>query len=127
MIGLPLLNEYMRTFPEVNREARGHDFYAGLENIPAMYSTEETPTDDKLVVAHFFNLNSDWWIVELDPESMETFGYAVVGGRVDCGEWGYSDLPTLESATPQELGALIERDCHWTTKTFAEAMKERGY
>lgn len=107
------------TFPQLNRKARGHNFYgAELKKAPALYVTEEIPAENKTVIAHYFSSNSDWWIVEVDKESGTVFGYTIMNGWTDDAEWGYSDLIAMESLMVGRT--LIERDCHWTPTKFSE-------
>lgn len=109
--------------PEINRERRGHNFYDGLENVPGLYETEETPKDEKIVHAHYFIGGSDWWVIELDPKTLETFGYVILNRWDDLGELGYADLVALESVL-LSFG-VVERDLHWIPKTLGDVLKER--
>lgn len=106
----------MNTFPEINRERRGHAFYEGLEDAPDIYETEETDVSKKMVIAHFFNVPADWYLVELNESTMEAFGFVIYRARE--GEWGYFDLPSLESLDVR--GLIVERDLCWTRKRFSE-------
>lgn len=106
-----------RKYPEeINWQRRGHDFYASLEGIPSLYATETTSVDEKLVHAHYFVGGADWWIVEVDPVTMEAFGYC----RIQTGEWGYVSLPELEAVIAGPLSAVVERDLHWEVRPFSE-------
>lgn len=106
--------------PETQRERRGHPFYpAPGERLPALYSTEPTPVPDKLIVAHYFIGACDWWVAEYDPEDGRAFGFACLGDPQGA-EWGYVDLAELEPICVQGGLAVVERDMHWTPKTFKE-------
>ena len=80
--------------------------------LPALYSTEDTPCEDKQVVVKFFNpLGSQTWeIVEgTFNEDMDTW---LLFGKCDLGygaEWGYVTLAELE-AIKLPMGMGIERD-----------------
>lgn len=62
---------------------------------PPLYSTEEVAAGEKLVVAKYSLLSSEWFIVEYDSETMLAFGYAVLNGDTDNSEWGYISLKEL--------------------------------
>lgn len=114
-------------FPEINREIRGHAFYENLENVPALYETEEIPVEDKIVKAHYFAQSCDFYVVEINPEDGEAFGYTKFAA-FESGEWGYIDLPTMESnkTLASGLGLVIERDLYWSEEKFSEVLKQRG-
>ncbi len=38
----------------------------------------------------------------------------------DCAEWGYINLPELETVNAHDGLTIVERDCHWEPKCFAE-------
>ncbi|WP_144836270.1 DUF2958 domain-containing protein [Kocuria rosea] len=103
-------------FAQSNRNRRGHDFYAGLDGIPPLYTTEDIPAENKTIHAHYFVGGADWWIAELDPGTMEAFGYC----KIQTGEWGYVSLPELEAVVAGPLIAVVERDPHWTVRPFRD-------
>lgn len=105
---------------QINRNRRGHDFYAGLDGIPPPYATEDTPTESKAIHAHYFVGGADWWLAELDPDTMEAFGYC----KIQAGEWGYVSLPELEAVVAGPLSAVVERDLHWTVRPFQDCHSE---
>jgi hypothetical protein len=81
--------------------------------LPSLYSTEDTPCEEKKVVVKFFNpLGSQTWeIVEGSyQEDMDTW---LLFGKCDLGfggaEWGYVTLAELESIK-LPMGMGIERD-----------------
>ena len=118
---VPRQNESMKAFEQQNRKFRGHDFYQGLDNLPRLYETEDIPTGDKLIGAHFFISAANWWIIEFDPETGRAFGYANIMGGGVYGEWVYVHIPELEALTTKTLG-VVERDLYWKTKPFREAI-----
>lgn len=105
--------------PQLNRERRGHDFFELREGIPAHYETEEVNTPDKQVMEHFFCSYLDWYLMELDTETSEGFGYVWNRGT-DEGEWGYFSLLEMESLVIAPYSSVIERDLHFTPKRFSE-------
>jgi hypothetical protein len=110
-------------FTELHQAIRGHDFYppqAELAALPPLYATEATPLGDKRIGLHYFAGSCDWWVIELDQESMLAFGYACLGDPV-CAEFGYIDLSELCGLRLRSAYSVIERDLHWTPRTVAEA------
>lgn len=114
--------------PEVRRDERGHAFYpdaARLAEIPPLYGTENTPCEHKTIYAHYFAAWGDWYIAEYDPATGEAFGWCVLGADTTQGEWGYIDLPALESFRAERgLPRLVERDIHFTLAIAAECLPE---
>ena len=76
---------------------------------PKHKETEETPLEEKTVIAKFFHpfSNWTWYAVEYDPKDRLFFG--LVDGFVK--EWGYFSLDELESVRVCGLG--IERDLYF--------------
>ena len=110
-------------FPELHRAIRGHDFYpdaAVLATLPPLYATEPVALGDKPIGLHYFAGACDWWVIELDPDSMLSFGYACLGDPL-CAEFGYTDLSELCGLRLRSAFPVIERDLHWTPTTVAEA------
>ena len=79
--------------------------------LPPLYSTENTPLEDKQVVVKFFNpLGSQTW--EIVEGSQQDGGDWLLFGKCDLGygaEWGYVSLSELE-AIKLPMGLGIERD-----------------
>lgn len=108
---------------ETQRKRRGHAFLppkAVLAKIPALYATESTPAEDKVIWAHYFSAGSDHWVAELDAETGEAFGYAKMAGHPEGAEWGYFDLNELEQVNVRHGLVIVERDCWWKPVKFAE-------
>lgn len=81
--------------------------------IPALYSTEDTPTQEKKAVVKFFTPDSNWTWYACEGEKLEGGDYRFFG--LVCGferEWGYFTLNELKSAVGP-LGLPIERDLHF--------------
>lgn len=96
---------------ELDRQ-RGHAFYPSddvLAEIPGPYQTEHIPLDDKILHLHYFCGGADWYVVELNAETKEAFGWAeLIPG---CGEWGYFSLSELAEL---RIGPfVVERDLDW--------------
>ena len=82
-----------------------------IEALPSLYSTEDIPCDEKVVIVKFFNPmgNQTWEIFEGSPEGddWKLFGNCDLG--FGCAEWGYVMLSELE-AIQLPMGLGIERD-----------------
>ena len=70
-----------------------------LANIPALYSTEEIPFDEKMIYAHFAYFNNGkvtyWFVAEYAPEERLFFGFVLLNSWFDCAEWGYISFDEL--------------------------------
>ena len=101
--------------------------------LPALYATEKTPLDEKIVVARFFNPygSGSWFILEFDGEDT-MFGGVDIGMTDGDPELGYISLSELEALPARICGRWvnsiqgIERDIHFTPKTWKEAMAEHN-
>lgn len=106
--------------PEKHRQRRGHDFYPPSElGIPALYSTEDTPIEDKVLYAHYFAGSFDCWIAEYDPQTGDAFAYTCLGDPANA-EWRTVSLPELEEIRLAGALFVIERDLYWTPKPARE-------
>ena len=100
-----------------------------LSRIPPLYSSEDVPTQEKVIHAHFFVGGCDWWISEFDPKDGIFFGFCNLNDPQDA-EWGYADFEELKQVRVQQKikigGAVmafpveVEFDRHWTPKMFKE-------
>ena len=89
--------------------------------LPALYSTENTPCDEKKIICRFFNPTGmqEWKIAEGSQEGEDwiLFGLADLGFGA---EWGYISLNELE-ALDVGFGLGIERDILFETRSEREA------
>lgn len=83
-----------------------------LSQMPAMYSTEETPLKEKVIHQHFFIGGCDWYATEYSPEDELFFGFAILNGDLEMAEWGYFSLKELAELKVQFLE--VDRDLYWT-------------
>lgn len=104
-------------------DLRGHPFLPDdISDIPALGATEETSLAAKTIYLRFFtNAGSAYWLIaEIDPETLEAFGYAEIipGG----GEWGYISLTELRDlhVATSIIPVIVERDLHFTPRPFSE-------
>lgn len=95
--------------------------FAGVLNAPALYSTEDVPVRDKMIVAHYHApTDSHWWIAEFDWDDFVGFGYAMLNSDATSAEWGY--ISFLEFYTANELytrtdgSPFIQCDEDWVPK-----------
>ena len=101
---------------ETQRRRRGHKFYpTKAARVPALGATEHVK--DPIVRAHYFVGSSDWYVLEMDPETGEAFGLADIFGN--GGELGYFSLVELEATTMRGF-LVVERDMHWTPKPLSK-------
>jgi hypothetical protein len=100
----------MKIWNEPNKEE--------LEKIPRLYETESVPLKDKVIHMRFFLGDSEWLIAEYDGNDT-FFGYAILNGDYQNGEWGYVSF--LELAQLRIFpGIEVDRDLHWEAKKAAE-------
>ena len=88
-----------------------------IENkIPALYSGEKTPLDEKICHVRFFHPFSSWtWFAtEFDPKTGIFFGW----GDGSFPEWGNFSFKEMKDLKINGLG--IERDMHFTPKPMKE-------
>lgn len=90
-----------------------------LQNIPALYATEEQ--DNPTVQVKLFTPDSNWtwYILEYDRENKLLFG--LVDGHEQ--ELGYFSLTELEELTGP-LGLHVERDTSFTPIPLKELKKK---
>lgn len=98
--------------------------------LPPIYANENIKSNDVKVIAHFFHPygQGDWYVTEFDGEDM-MFGWVAMGGDP---ELGYIYLPELVELRATVKGRkmpfqAIERDAHWTVKTWGEVCAAKGY
>lgn len=112
--------------PRSGATSAGHAFYppkTALDRIPALYDTDGTPLEHKTIHAHYFAAWGDWYVAELDPATGEAFGWARLGADDTQGEWGYMDLPALESFRKERgLPHFVERDLHFDPQAAADCL-----
>ena len=116
---------------ETLRAVRGHDFFPNdMKDWPDLYATDgDSDLGDKAFVAHYFSPAADWYVCEIDSETLEGFGYADLG--VGGGEFGYFDLKEMESASTfgfspgSRFPSIVERDLHFKAGTKAKDVIEK--
>ncbi len=106
-------------FIEMQLARRGHRFYP-QNPTPGLYETDEVQAAEKTITEHYFCATGDWWICEYDPDEGNAFGYARLAAMPDCAEWGYINLPELETVNAHDGLTIVERDCYWEPTRFAD-------
>jgi len=93
--------------------------------IPALYSTEETPTEEKIIICKFFSLKGSWTWYVVEGERQED-GDFLFFGLVDGleREWGYFTLRELESVRFHGIPG-IERDLYFDAVKVSECRELR--
>ena len=93
------------------------------KKLPALYSTDDVPLEDKVIIMKFFNPvgAATWYIVEGDKEGNDyrLFGYADLGLGPGMAEWGNVMLSDLENVK-LPFGMGIERDRGFGGMKFKE-------
>ena len=81
--------------------------------LPALYSTEDTPTADKRAAVKFFTPDSNWTWFAVEGSRQED-GDMLFFGLVDGfeKEWGYFMLSELSSIRGP-MGLPVERDMYY--------------
>lgn len=81
------------------------------KKLPRLYSTENTPLEEKTVIVKFFTPFSNWawYATEYDPETHTFFG--LIDGFEK--EWGYFSLDEFEAINGQTPLPRIERDLYF--------------
>lgn len=109
------------------------NFDQAVKRLPALYSTEDVPAEDKKIAMHLFIGGSDWYICEGDKKEGVLFGFACLNGDWGFAEWGYASIEELkalretmkgrDAKTGEELKmgyAEVDYDLHWKPCRFAD-------
>jgi cell division septation protein DedD len=104
-----LVNEHIPTVKRLEKE---------LKAIPKIYAQEGKSWDEKIVYAHYFSGNSDWFITEQNPKENLFFGFTILNGDSQMANMGYSNISELRNHK------LVELDFHWKKKSLSQALYE---
>lgn len=77
------------------------------KQLPKLYATEKTPTDEKIAVVKFFSPYNGWRWYAVEFDGTDTFFGLVEGWEV---EWGYFSFKELSETTVHNGVPAIERD-----------------
>jgi hypothetical protein len=90
-----------------------------LTDIPRLYA-QDGKGKNAIAYLHYFSGASDWYITELDPDSKEGFGYAVLNEDWINAEFGYIPITQFAKADNVQL------DLHWKYKTINQILEKRA-
>jgi hypothetical protein len=111
---------------ESQSKRRGHAFIPEeAAEWADLYSTEETPVGDKLVVAHYFVAGANWYITEINLTEGIAFGYVDLGNGTP--EWGNISLQEMEELSIHGGLFIVERDLYWEAKPAREVLSARAW
>ncbi len=90
------------------------------KRLPPLYSTEETPLEEKIAQVKFFTPDSSWtwYAVEFDGEDI--FWGWVQGIEEEFGTFSLSELASVRG----KLGLPVERDKFFEPTPLKELMKK---
>lgn len=86
-----------------------------IARTPKLYETDGQG-DAAIATAHYFSASWDWYMTELDEQSMTAFGLVV--GFVP--ELGYFNLREFEEINGRYGFDAVERDLHWKPKPIGK-------
>lgn len=91
-----------------------------LALLPAIYANDGKPEEEVKVPLKLFNPTGagTWYVTELDPETLEAFGYVTGLGE---NELGYISVEELKEVR-LPMGLKIERDESWDPETTLAAV-----
>ena len=84
------------------------------QNMPA-FRAQDGKGKQAVVYAHYFKGSSDWWITEYNPKEHMAYGYVILNGDSQFGEFGNIYLPDVTATS-------VELDFHWQPVTVQEAL-----
>ena len=88
--------------------------------LPALYSTEDVPSENKLAVVKFFDPTSQWTWYAIEFDGTDRF-FGLIHGQET--ELGYFSLAELHSSK-NRLGLGIERDMYFTPTPISQIYKQ---
>ena len=93
--------------------------------MPALYSTEEIPTEEKIIICKFFSIVGGWtwYVIEGGRQENDDYlFYGLVDGIEK--EWGYFTLRELESVRFHGIPS-VERDLYFDAVKVGECRELR--
>lgn len=97
------------------------------KQIPPMYTNEDIPVEEQVVVAKFFAPWSAYtlYVTEGAEEDDDYIFYGLVTGLVED-EFGYTSLSEMESVRGP-YGFYIERDIHFTPAKIKDILALKNF
>ena len=104
---------------ETNEGLRRHKLLTEdlRKQLPKLYATENTPTDEKIAVVKFFSPYNGWRWYAVEFDGTDTFFGLVEGWET---EWGYFSLGELAAVTIQNGVPAVERDVYYSPKAIKD-------
>ena len=93
-----------------------------LSKIPGLYKTDGMSLAEKDVYFHFFCGNSDWWILEYDPNDRLFYGIAKIF-EYELGYISFDEMKEVKAFGMME----VERDIHFKIKKVKDIEELRGW
>ncbi len=91
-----------------------------LSSIAGLYSTQETPAQDKVIYLHFFINATDIYVAEYDGEDL-LYGFSILNGDLQMAEWGYISFSELKAINVN--GLQVDCDIHWKPRPAREVQQ----
>lgn len=94
--------------------------------VPALYTTEEVATDEKVITAHISGPDgaTQFWICEYSPYDGLAFGYAMLEHDTQNAEWGYTSLLEVAEVNLRFCRAdgspYFQRTTNWRPVRFGD-------
>ena len=89
----------------------------GYREIPNLYF-QDGKGKNAVVYLHYFYGGSDWYITELNKETNEAYGYAILDGDIQNSAFGYMSLSEFADS-------IIDLDLYWSFKTLNEIFENK--
>lgn len=104
---------------EANEGLRRHKLLTAelRKQLPKLYSTEHTPTNEKIVITRFFSIANHWSWYPVEFDGVDTFFGFVDGWEP---EWGYFSLSELAELTFQNGVPAVERDLYFRSAAVSD-------
>ena len=92
-----------------------------LRLVPDLYSTEDTPCEEKKIYLKFFLGGWTWYVAEISHEDWNTMFGFVTSPLCPEGEWGYTSLTELKDL---KVGGIeVDRDLYTVTPQNPQSLK----
>ena len=89
--------------------------------VPDLYSTEDTPCDEKKIYMKFFLGGWTWYVAEISHQDWNTMFGFVTSTLCPEGEWGYISLQELKTLKAGWIE--VDRDLYTATPQNPQKLK----
>ena len=93
-----------------------------LHLVPDLYSTEDTPCDEKKIYLKFFLGGWTWYVTEISHQDWNTMFGLVTSPLCPNGEWGYISFQKLK--TLKAGWVEVDRDLYEVTPQSPKTLKD---